>query len=716
MRGSLELFSTAAVTSVGRRPDLILAVVVAFIISMLIVPLPTFLLDGLIAVNIAAGVVVLMVALFSKSILELTSFPSLLLVTTLFRLGLNVSTTRGILANADAGQVVASFGKFVVQGDVVVGLVIFLVITLVQFLVIAKGSERVAEVSARFTLDAMPGKQMSIDAALRNGAITDEEAQSKRDDLGRESQMFGNMDGAMKFVKGDAIAGLIITALNLIAGFIIGVARNDMTLGGSLEVYSILTVGDGLVSQISALLLTLAAGMITTRVQAKDPRSNLGFTVKTELFGDAKVLYVAAALVLVLGLVPGLPFVPFALIGIGLCGINVIKLIHQHGLRSSPQTATEVRQLRFAKKLEEKIEAAKSQKSLADKLTPSVVPISVDLDPALSRALSLEGDGSGASELMDTFVPQLRDALFLELGIRFPGVRVTTNATGLPKNGYQVRIRDVPVVRSSFDPSSCLAMAAPKSLRRLGVEATATKDPLNGNAAALIDVAAKEVVEASGVVVWGLAGVITLRLAQILRRQAKEFIGLHEVSDLVERLEKAYPALVREVVPKVITLPQLVDVLRRLVDERVCIRDMKSIVEALGEHGVYENDGVWLTEKVRASLGRQLAHSYAGLDQRLQALLLDPVIEETILGSIQRTPSGGALCLEPEVGREIIEAIERAVAPMLRQGIRPAVLTTSSVRRFVRRLLESGLPQVPVLSYEELPADLVVQPMGRASI
>ncbi len=715
MRGSAEVFSTAAVTTIGRRPDLILAAVVAFIISMLIVPLPTFLLDSLIAVNIAGGVIVLMVALFANRILEVTSFPSLLLVTTLFRLGLNVSTTRGILANADAGEVVASFGKFVVQGDVVVGLVIFLVITLVQFLVIAKGSERVAEVSARFTLDAMPGKQMSIDAALRQGALTEEEAQEKREELGRESQMFGNMDGAMKFVKGDAIAGLIITALNLVAGFVIGVARNDMTLSTSLEVYTILTVGDGLVSQISALLITLAAGMITTKVQGKDNKNNLGFTVKNELFGDAKVLYVAAVMVLVLGMVPGLPFVPFALIGFSLVGINIVRAIHQQSMLNKPQTATAVRQLRFKQKLEEKIEAAKNQKSLADKLTPSVVPISVDLDPTITAAM--EADGAAAmTEFVDTFIPQLRDALYLELGIRYPGIRVTTNASGVPKGGYQIRIRDVPVIRAKFDPTKCLAMAAPQNLRRLGVEGKDTKDPLNGNRAALIDVSAKEVVEASGIVVWTLPGVITLQLAQILRRQAKEFIGLHEVNELVDRLEKAYPALVREVVPKVVTLPQIVDVLRRLVDERVCIRDLKTIVEALGEHGAYENDGVWLTERVRASLGRQLAHSYAGVQQRLQALLLDPTIEDTILSAIQRTNTGGALCLEPEVGREIIDSIEKAVSPMLRQGIRPAILTTSSIRRFVRRLLEAGLPTIPVLSYEELPSDLVVQPMGRATL
>ena len=696
-----------------RRADIVLAIAVCGIASLLIVPLPTAILDVFLSLNIAGAVLLLLIALFAKKALDVSTFPSLLLITTLFRLGLNVSTTRGILSKADAGHVVKAFGQFVVQGDFIVGMVIFLVITIVQFLVIAKGSERVAEVAARFTLDAMPGKQMSIDAALRNGAIDDDEAESKRKELGRESQMFGNMDGAMKFVKGDAIAGLIITALNVTAGFIIGVMRNGLEISEAMEVYSILTVGDGLVSQVSALFVTLAAGVLVTRVEAKDPKANLGVSMRGELLANSTALYIGAGLCLVLGLIPGLPFLPFLVIAVGLVGVGAVESLFR--LQDAMEAATPA--AKFEEQLDAKVKEAEKQKSVTDRLAPTVVPVAVDLDPKLSRKLGFETDEApeGYNQLIDVFIPQLREALYLETGVQVPGIQVRPHNPTLPKGGFTVKIKDVPVLNSEINLDKVLAMATPKQLLRLGVDAEEGEHPINRSPVALISASDKAVVEASGISIWEPAGTIALHVASALRRRVQAFVGIHEMDTLVQRLEKAYPTLVREVVPKLVSLSQLVEITRRLVDEHVCVRDLKTILEALGEHAPYSDDSLFLTEQVRAALSEQIAYQYAGDKQRLHVLLLDPVIEETIAEAIVSGPTGTSLCMEPEMCASVIDAIVSAMGPMLEAGHRPVVLTASSIRRFVRRLLESEMPDASALSFEELPSDLVVQPVGRAT-
>jgi type III secretion protein V len=707
----------------GRRPDIVLAVVVAFIASMLITPLPSPLIDALIAVNMAVSLLVLMVALFAKNALEVSSFPTLLLITTLFRLGLNVSTTRGILARAEAGAMVKAFGKFVIQGDLVVGLVIFLVITLVQFLVVAKGAERVAEVGARFTLDAMPGKQMSIDAAVRSGAITEKEAQLQRDELGRASQLFGNMDGAMKFVKGDTIAGLVIIAINISAGLVIGVLRNRLPPLEALELYSTLTVGDGLVAQVSALLITLAAGVLVTRVEAKDKTKNLGFSLKEELLGNTKALYICSALMGFFALMPGLPALPFVMCALMLSGAaSSAKLFPRlsgtYRAAGTAEANSLARQAAFKEKLEQKVQQAKAQKSVTDNLAASVVPIAIDLDPRLSAALGFgaEDGRDDEAELISVYVPQLRDALYLDTGVRFPGVRVRSHVLSLPPETFCIRINDVPVVQERLPLGHCLATANPEQLLRLAIKAKPIKHPISKGTMSLILPEEREVVAAAGITVWNESGLMSLYLAAALRKRSKEFIGLQEVSELIERLEKSYPALVREVVPKVVSLQQLVSILKRLVEENVSIRNLKSIAEALGEFGARDGDALFLTEKVRAALAPQLAHAYAGLDGHLPVLLLEPLIEDTIRGAIERTDSGQVLTLEPELCRTIVSTIHAAIQPAMAKGKKPVVLTGAGIRRFVRKLLEVDLPQVAVLSYDELPSELTVQPLGRACL
>ncbi|MCK6550460.1 type III secretion system export apparatus subunit SctV [Myxococcota bacterium] len=711
MRSLTNALAAIPLRELGRRPDVVLALGVSFIVAMLIIPLPSVVLDALIAVNLAAALVVLLVALFARRALDVSTFPTLLLVTTLFRLGLNVSTTRGILSKGDGGEVVEAFGHFVLQGDVIVGAVIFLVITLVQFLVIAKGSERVAEVAARFTLDAMPGKQMSIDAALRSGAFDEKEAERRRKELARESQLFGNMDGAMKFVKGDAIAGLVITSINFVAGIAIGVLRGGLSAGDAVETYAILAVGDGLVSQIPALLVTLAAGLLVTRVASEDDRTSLGSALGSELGSNPRVLGVASVLMFALGLVPALPMLPFFALGTLAAIAAASKRLFPKEAPQTPAAVQEEAKAAVAKTVEQ----AKAQRAISDNLAPSVVPLGIDLDPVLSAALGFTGP-SATSELVASLIPQLRDALYLETGVRFPGVRVRTDCGGLPRSTFVLRVDDVPVLQETFPADQFLAIASPESLRRLGIIARQTKSPFPGTPGSIVSAAQREVVEAAGVQTWSASGVIVLFLATVLRRRAKQFLGFQEVSELVERLEKAYPSLVKEVIPKIVTVPQLLEVLRRLVEEGVSIRNLRSIVQALGEHGMHDDDAVFLTEKVRAALATQIAHAHAGLEGRLPVLLLDPVIEDTIQGAITAVKGGKMLALEPSICREIIDEVIRAADPLLAEGLRPVVLTNAEVRRYVRKLLESSIPEVAVLSYEELPGELTVQPMGRVCL
>jgi type III secretion protein V len=690
------------------RPEVVLAGGVAAIVAMLLVPLPTPVLDVLLAANIAAAILILIVSLLARSAISLSTFPTLLLITTLFRLALNVSTTRSILTTGGAGEVVRAFGAFVVRGDIIVGIVIFLLLTIVQLLVVGKGAERVAEVAARFALDAMPGKQMSIDAALRAGALSEQEAQRKRDELSRESQLFGAMDGAMKFVKGDAIAGLVIVGINLLAGFAIGVVRLGMSFGDAAEVYAILSIGDALVAQIPSLTITLAAGVLTTRVSPEDAKLDLGASIERELFGNAKGLAIGGALSILIALVPGLPAVPFLVIGAGLVG-TAFQRSRRTDASASADNA-------FQKSLDARVRAAKAQRSLADNVAPAVVPIQIDLGHELTAALGLGRGDDAASELIASCLPRVRDALYAETGVRFPGIRVRSGAQHLGPRCFTVLIREVPVMTEELSPDEVLVFERAERLARLGIEARPSKHPLAPVPVSHAPREDAELIRAAGITVWGPAEVIAMHAGRVLRRHTKSFVGLQEASELVERLEKAYPALVREVVPKLVNLPQLVDVLRRLVDESVSIRDLKSVLEALADHAGHTNDGVALTEAVRAALSLQIAHAYAGEARRLAVVLLDPVIEDSVRTAIRPIPGGSCLALEPELCRSIILATARTLQPVLQAGARPVILTGADVRRYVRKLLEPELPEVAVLSFEELPGEVSIQPLGRVVV
>lgn len=734
MRAFLTHF---APTSLSRHPEVLLAFGVGGILAMLVVPLPPAILDVLLATNMALGALILVAVLLSEKPLAVSSFPTLLLITTLFRLGLNVSTTRMILGDGTAGEVVKAFGDFVAKGDVVMGLVVFLVLTLVQLMVIGKGAERVAEVGARFTLDAMPGKQMSIDAALRNGACTEEEAEDKRSELGRESQFYGAMDGAMKFVKGDATVGLIVTALNLIAGLAIGILRFDMSVGEAAETFAILTIGDGLVSQIPALLIALASGVLTTRVASKAPKEDLGRVLSEELFASHKVLAIAAVFALVIGLVPGLPLVPFAVIAAALGTAAFVAsrggLAAISGAQPDAQLSTGPRDpgapapaiddgspeaRSFADEMKKRTDMLKAQKALADQMAPAVRMVSVDIEPSLARAM---GFGQGAdtdTPFQKVWLRDVRNNVFGQLGVHMPPTNTNTNPMpGLPKFGFRIRIKEVPVREGVFDPERVLVMTPPSNLQKLSVPDVEPAECPDGRLGCTVPYALKDALADAGVPTFDVNGFLALHLLEAVKAHLPELFGLEETLKLVEGLSKVYPGLVKELVPRVVTPAMLRDVLRQLLREQIPLRDLKTILEALGEVADASVDLGTLTEHVRAALRLHITHTFTGGTRTLGAVVIDDAIEDLVRDAVMQGPRGAYLALEPELADEVVAAVERTFRSIDRAG-RPRVLVArGDVRLFLHMLLAPRTQRpVAVLAYDEIDPDVRVQPLGKIRI
>jgi type III secretion protein V len=678
--------------------DILLAVLVVAIVGMMIVPLPTFLLDLLLSLNITISVVLLMVAIYVSDALRIASFPTILLITTLFRLGLNVSSTRLILLQADAGEVIRSFGSFVVRGNLVVGAIVFLILTLIQFIVISKGSERVAEVAARFALDAMPGKQMSIDADVRAGVLDQDQARRRRSQLQRESQMYGSMDGAMKFVKGDAIAGIIIIVINIIGGLIIGVVQRDLAPGEALRVYSLLTIGDGLVSQIPALVISTAAGLIVTRVASEDEGGHLGSDIGGQILAQPKAIAIAGGLLLLLALIPGLPKIPFLLLGLVATGVAwslTRKRAPAPGAAVTP-------------------EKARAARAAADELVATgVTPVALELSEDLAAACGVE-TGSGGRFLTEA-IPSLRRTLYGELGVLVPGVRVR-RVSGAAPGSWRLRLSEVPVMEGVVPLAKRLAGETPEKLQVLGIAAEPARNPASGRPASWVREEDRDPLAQAGVPTWDAPGVVTLATLAALKRYAHELVGIQEAQALLDALARTHPALVHEVVPKVVPAQLFADVLRRLVEEQVSIRDLRAILGALADWGRAEKDPVLLTEYVRASLKRQLTFQYTQGSRRLLAYLIAPEIEEVVRGAVQKTQTGSYLALEPEMSRDILTCVRKTLASRSPSAPPAVILASMEVRRYLRRLVEIEHPEVPVLSFQELVPDVNVQPVGRIQL
>ncbi len=638
--------------------DAALAALVIAVVGLMIVPLPTWLLDLLLATNLAMSVVILLVSLYVSDALKIAAFPTLLLITTLFRLALNVSSTRLILLQADAGEVIRAFGTFVVRGNYVVGGIIFLILALIQFLVIAKGSERVAEVGARFTLDAMPGKQMAIDAELRSGAIDGVEARKRRRTLGRESQFYGAMDGAMKFVKGDVIASFLITAINLLGGLAVGVGQRDMEAVTALKRYGLLTIGDGLVTQIPALVVATAAGILVTRVASEDAETPLGDDLAGQLFGQPRALAVASVFVGALAIVPGLPAVPFLVIGALLWVASRVR----------------GRTVREAALLTAHEPVLRDDPSSAPRFVPVVVPWALEVSADLAPLLDDEVRGGEVRRAgLRSATEATREVVFRDLGAAIPTCSVSSSAD-LPGRHVVVLLHEVPL--SAFELPADLP------------DAHAAEHVMN-------------------------------RCVGLLRERAADFVGISEAQGMLDQLEQIAPATVRQVVPKPVTVTLLADVLRRLVEERVSIRDLKAILEALAQGAANDRDPLNLAEFVRSHLRRAITHDLTQGAHELGVVLLESTIEETVRGSISRTTAGSFLTLAPAAARDVVSAIRRAVATAdaERSATSPTVvLTQPDVRRFVRKLLETDFPHVRVVSYAELLPEITLVPLAKATI
>lgn len=695
-----------------RYSDILLAALVVGVVGMMIVPLPTIVMDLLLVLNVTIAVSMMMIAIYISSPLKLSVYPTILLITTLFRLALNVSTTRLILLQANAGEVIDSFGTFVVRGNFVVGAVIFLIITIIQFLVIAKGSERVAEVAARFTLDAMPGKQMSIDADLRAGAFELDEAREKREELNRESQLFGAMDGAMKFVKGDAVAGLIITAVNIVAGIIIGVIMLDMSAGEAVQRYGILTIGDGLVSQIPALLGSMTAGLIVTRVSAEDEDSHLGRDISTQVLAQPKAFAISSGLLAVFALIPGLPIFPFLFMSVLVGGVAYALIRSKGGLFGEDGPKNDV-QAQGEETRAKQIEAAKKQEGQAQQMLPVVTPIALEV---AANLIPLVEDTAGSNKFLGEMVPMMRDGLFYELGVKFPGIRARGNESDLASGSYIIMINEIPLVSGSVSLDKVLVNDTVDRLTLLNIKGEEAVNPANGSECAWIPTEYTSIAEQAGLTTWDASGYMVLHLSSVLRKNAAEFVGIQEVQNMLEQLEQAFPALVKEVVPKAVSPFQLTDILRRLVEEEISIRDLRSILQALAEWGQVENDTVMLTEYVRNALKRYISHKFTRGGNTLVVYLLDPRIEETVRSSIQHTQSGSYLALEPEITQEILTAVRNEVGNLPPTAQNPVVLTSMEIRRYFRKLVELEFPHLAVLSYQELSPDMNIQPIARISL
>jgi len=683
------------------RNDVVLAIMLVAIIFMMILPLPTWLVDVLIGVNMSISAVLLMVAMYLPTPLAFSSFPSVLLVTTLFRLGISIATTRLILLQGDAGHIIDTFGNFVVGGNLIVGLVVFLILTIVQFVVITKGAERVAEVAARFSLDAMPGKQMSIDGDMRAGTIDMEEAKRRRRIVEKESQLYGAMDGAMKFVKGDAIAGLIIVAVNLLGGILIGTLQREMSAGQAVKTYSILTIGDGLIAQIPALFIAICAGIIVTRVQADEGPSNVGRDIGAQVLAQPRALVIASAVALGMGLIPGMPTLTFLSLAAVLGGVGATLMKATRKVVDAKTGAvTEVPAMQAAGEPEKK---AKSDAS--EEFAPTV-PLLMDVSSHLRASFD--------PEVLNEELLKIRRALYFDLGVPFPGIQLRFNDT-LPSETYNILLSEVPVSQGKLRPGYLLVRESTQNLDALQITYEADKKFLPNIPTVWVSSDLKESMAKAGLSFMDPGQVLTYHLAFVLRKYSADFLGIQETKFLLSSMEARFPDLVREAT-RVLPIQKVAEILQRLVSEDISVRNLRTVLEALIEWGQKEKDSVLLTEYVRSTLKRHISHKYSSGQNVLPAYMLAPNVEDTMRGAIRQTSAGSYLALDPATSKRLVENIKRTVGDLSHSAQKPVLLTSMDIRRYLRKMIEQELYELPVLSYQELTQEINIQPLARVEL
>jgi flagellar biosynthesis protein FlhA len=677
----------------SKNSDLALALGLVGILAVMVIPMPPILLDLFLSLGIAFSMVMLLTSVYAAKALDFSVFPSLLLITTLFRLSLNVATTRVILLHgaedgtAAAGHVIQSFGEFVVGGNYAVGMVIFIILVIINFIVITKGAGRVAEVSARFTLDAMPGKQMAIDADLNAGLINEEEAKRRRSEIAREADFYGAMDGASKFVRGDAIAGIMIVGVNLVGGIIIGTLQKGMDIGRAAETFTLLTIGDGLVSQIPALIISTAAGIIVTRTASS---TNYSQEFSKQLLMQPKAIGAAGGIMFFMALIPGLPTVPFLILALSLGGVAY-----------------------YLMKKEKAAEIAKKQVQDKEKLKPApeklenLLPIDM-LELEVGYGLINIVDAEQNGDLLER-VSNIRKQFALDLGVVIPPLRIRDNLE-LKPGDYQVLLKGVVVGSGSMMVGNLLAMDPGNVMEP--VSGIPTKEPAFGLDAIWITPRQKEEATYAGYTVVDLSTVIATHLTELIRQNAHELLGRQELQSLIDALKQNAPKVVEDLIPNLLPVGTVLKVLRNLLKESVSIRDLKTIFEALADSAPMQKDATLLTEHVRASLARTITRKLIGPDGQLNLLTLDRSIEETIAGGIIQTDQGQQLSLDPEFVRSFINSLNQQAMELASQSNQAVILCSPLIRHHLKTLVDRFIPNIVILSHNEITPNVNVKAFG----
>lgn len=663
--------------------DLMVALMLLLTVSMMIMPIPLVAIDTLIGFNLGIAILLLMVALYISTPLDFSSLPSVILISTVFRLALTISTTRLILADGDAGSIIHTFGDFVISGNIVVGIVIFLVVTMVQFIVVAKGAERVAEVAARFTLDALPGKQMGIDAELRNGHIDQNEARSRRAALEKESQLYGAMDGAMKFVKGDAIAGLVVICINMLAGITIGVLSRGMSFAEALHQYTLLTIGDALISQIPSLLLSITAGTIITRVNGAT-KLNLGSDIVNQLTANAHALRLAACVLVAMGIIPGFPLPVFFVLAAVFAGASFADGVVQSAKKgadvSSPVPAQPYKQT----------------------VPAEALPVALFLAPSLTPAIDRD-------ELQQQ-IAQVSGSVSTDLGITIPRIPVEVDER-LPKLVFRVDVEGVPVDQEFIDPTQLVLNDDLANIELSGIPFR--HDPETNRI--WIEQSNQPALKAAGIGYRRPIEILALHVNSALTRHAPCLVGIQETRQLLARMEMEYSDLVKEVL-RTTPIPKIADVLRRLLEEGIPIRNTRLVLEALAEWSGREQNVVLLTEYVRSGLKRQICHRYANAHRVVPVFIIERQTEEVVRSAVRDTAKGPYLVLTDGQSEALLSRMRQIHSNKVPGQAPPVILASMDVRRFVRGFLTRNGIDLPVLSYQELAPDFTIQPVGSITL
>ena len=680
------------IPTINKNSDLFIAVAVVAILVFMVIPLPPMLLDLLISFNITFALIILLASMYTLRPLELSAFPSILLLITLFRLSLNVASTRIILIHGNegsmaAGKVIQAFGNFVVGGNYLVGMIVFIILVVINFMVITKGASRIAEVAARFTLDAMPGKQMSIDADLNAGLINEEEARARREEIAQEAEYYGAMDGANKFVRGDAVAGIIITLANIIGGLAIGVFQNQMSFGDAAETYTLLTIGDGLVTQIPALIVSTSAGIIVSRAGAE---SNLGQEITTQLLLQPRAIGISAAVLFGFGMVPGLPLMPFWVLA---AFAGALTYVIHRAAQQQQQAEQE-----FELSDEAPVPAAASD------TLPLLDMLALEVGYGLIPLVDADQNG----ELLER-IKSIRRQMASEIGIIVPPVHIQDNMQ-LKPGQYSILLKGNEVAGGDLMTNYHLAMDPGAADEE--IDGIPTKEPTYGLPALWIKDSVKESALAAGYTVVDLATVMTTHLSEIVKRHSFEFIGRQEVQQLMDNLKESHPKVVEELIPNLLPLGGVVKVLQNLLREQVPIRDLLAILETLADWAPVTKDLDLLTEYVRQALSRTISKMYIAHDGTLPVLTLGHSVESAVAAAVQPTDQGALFALDPNMAQNIVENLAQLMEKAAALNYQPVVVCSAQIRGQFKKLVDRFIPNVTVLSYDEILAHIEIQTFG----